>query len=110
MEKVFKETYYRKSHSKEDATSPSLSQMEKSCYQKQMKQEKIYHFCKKIPKLSIVAVNLNTEEISGLHSQGHTGETGLLRTRTSEFRPAPDTQYASWGFLCARTFPSGKRK
>lgn len=49
--------------------------MEKSCYQKQMKQEKIDHFWKKILKLSIVAVNLNTEEISWLYGQGHTGET-----------------------------------
>lgn len=84
--------------------------MEKGCYQKQAKQEKIDHFCKKIPKLSIAAVNLNAEEISELHGQGHTGETGPARTRTSELRPAPDTPYASRGFLCARTFPSGKRK
>lgn len=75
-----------------------------------MKQEKIGNVWKKILKLSTVVVNLNTEEISWLYGQGHTGETGLVRTRTCGFRPAPDTQGASCGYLCARTFPSGKWK
>lgn len=61
-------------------------------------------------KLTIIAVNLNTEEILELHGQRHTGETGLVRARISGFRPAPDTQCASCGYLCAGTFPPGKWK
>jgi len=51
-----------------------------------------------------------TEKITELHGQGHIRETGLVRIGTSGFSPVPDTQCASWGFLCGRTFPSGTRR